>query len=61
MENWNIIKNGHSEDNTSDTSKPRNFNSLRGNFYYETLTLKLIEEESRCPNKVLWLFFTFFR
>ena len=61
MENWNIIKNGHREDNTSDTSKPLNVNSLRGNFYYETLTLKLIEEESRCPNKVLWLFFTFFR
>ena len=22
--------------------------SLRGNFYYETVTLKLIEEESQC-------------
>ena len=28
MENWNIIKNGHSEDNTSDTSKPGDFNIL---------------------------------
>ena len=42
-------------------SKPGNFNSLRGNFYYETVTLKLIEEESWCQNKVLWLFFTSFR
>ena len=28
MENWNVIKNGHSEDGTFDTSKPRNINSL---------------------------------
>ena len=51
------------EDYTFDTSKPGNFlrNSLRGNFYCETVTLQLIEEESRCQNKVLWLFFTSFR
>ena len=28
-----------------DTSKSRNFNSLRGNFYHDTVTLNLIEEE----------------
>ena len=51
------------EDYTFDTSKPENFlrNSLRGNFYCETVTLQLIEEESQCQNKVLWLFFTSFR
>ena len=27
----------YSKDDTFDTSKPGNFNSLRGNFYYETL------------------------
>ena len=27
----------YSKDDTSDTSKPGNFNSLWGNFYYETL------------------------
>ena len=51
----------YSEDNTFDTSKPGHFNNLRGYFYYETVTLKLIEEESQCKNKVLWLFFTSFR
>ena len=50
-----------SEDVTFDTSKPGNFDSLRDNFYYETVILKLIEEESPRQNKVLWLFFTFFR
>ena len=35
--------------------------SLRGNFYYETVTLKLIEEESQCQNKKLLFFFTSFR
>ena len=34
----------YSEDDTFDTSKPGNFDSLSGNFYYETVTLKLIEE-----------------
>ena len=43
LENWNI-ENGDSEDETFDTSKPGNFDSLSGNFYYETVTLKLIEE-----------------
>ena len=38
----------YSEDDTFGTSKPGNFNGLRGNFYYETVTLKLIEEESQC-------------
>ena len=42
---------------TMDTSKPGNFNNLIGNFYYETVTLKLIQEESQCQNRVLWLFF----
>ena len=51
----------YSEDDTFDTSKPGNFNGLRGNFYYETVTLKLIEEESQCQNKALWRFFTSFR
>ena len=46
------------EDDTFDTSKPENFNSLRGNFYYETVTLKLIEEENQYQNKVLWCFLT---
>ena len=51
----------YSEDDIFDTSKPGNFNSLRCKFYYETVTLKLIEKESQYQNKVLWLFFTFFR
>ena len=46
MENWNVIKNGHSEDYAFDTSEPRNINSLTFwevyNFYYETITLKVI-------------------
>ena len=61
IENWHNIRNGHSENDLFDTSKPRNFNSLRGKFYYETVTLKLDEEENQCQNKVLWLFFTSFR
>ena len=28
MENWNVIKNGHNEDDTLDTNKPGNLNSL---------------------------------
>ena len=56
-----MVKKGHSEDNKSDTSKLRNFSSLRGNFYYKTLTLKMIGEENWYQNKVLWLFLTFFR
>ena len=51
----------YSEDDIFDTSKPGNFNSLRCKFYYETVTLKLIEKESQYQNKVLWLSFTFFR
>ena len=43
-----------SKDDIFDTSKTGNFNSLRGNFYYETVTLKLIEEDSQFQNKVLW-------
>ena len=50
----------YSETDTFDTSKPGNCNSLRGHFYYETVTLKLNEEESQCQNKVLRLFFTSF-
>ena len=46
---------------TFDTSKPGKFNSLRGHFYYETVTSKLIEGESQCQNKVMWLFFISFR
>ena len=58
MKNWNIIKNGQIVNlYTMDTSKPGNFNNLIGNFYYETVTLKLIQEESQCQNRVLWLFF----
>ena len=45
METWNIIKNGHSKDDSFHTSKSRNFNSLRGNFCYDTGNLNLIEEE----------------
>ena len=48
----------HCEDDTFNTSKPENCNSLIGSFYYETVTLKLIEEESQCQNKVSCLFFT---
>ena len=40
-----------SEDDTFGTTKPGNFNCQRGNFYYETVTLKLIEEESQCEKK----------
>ena len=61
METWDIIKNGHSENDSFHTSKSVNLNSLRCNFYYGTVALNLIEEESQCPNKMLWLFFTFFR
>ena len=45
----------------NDASQTGNFNSLRGNFYYETVTLILIKEENQCQNKVLQLFFTSFR
>ena len=41
------------------SSKPGYFNSLRGNFYCETVTMKLIEEKSQCQNKVLRLFLIF--
>ena len=41
------------------SSKPGYFNSLRGNFYCESVTMKLIEEKSQCQNKVLRLFLTF--
>ena len=44
METWNIIKIGHSEVDSFHTSKSGNFNSLRGNSYYDTVTLNLIEE-----------------
>ena len=51
-ENWAIInKNGHS---TFHTGKPGDFNSLREEIwlmYYDTVTLKLIENESQCPKK----------
>ena len=40
LENWNIIKNGHSEDYTSDTSKPGNFNGLGGNLKLPPKLLK---------------------
>ena len=43
----------YSKDDTFDTSKPGNFNCLRRNFYYETVTLRMIEEESQCQIKVL--------
>ena len=45
-ENWDIInKNGHS---TFHTGKPVNFNNIREWFelYYDTVTLKLIEDVS---------------
>ena len=50
----------YSEGDTFDTRKLVNFNNLRGYLYYETATLKLIEKESPCQNKVLWLYFTSF-
>ena len=38
----------------------KNFN--RGNFYYKTVTLKLIEEESQCQKSAYFcLFFTSIR
>ena len=40
LENWNIIKNWHSEHYTSDTSKPGNFNGLRGNLKLPPKLLK---------------------
>ena len=51
----------YSADGRFDTSKPGYCNSLKSNFFYETIILRLIEEESQCINKVLWLFFTSFR
>ena len=51
----------YSADSRFDTSKAGYCNSLKSNFFYETVALKLIEEESQCINKVLWLFFTSFR
>ena len=36
MENRNITKSGHSEDDTSDSSKLGNFYSLGRNFYLKT-------------------------
>ena len=47
------IKNGHSEDGSFHTRKSGNYNSLRGNLYYNSVTSKLIEEEIQCQNKVL--------
>ena len=40
MENQNIIKNGHSEDDTSDTSKPVNSKNLRDNLELASKLLK---------------------
>ena len=34
------------------TSKPGSFKSLRRNFYYDTVTLKLIEEKIQCEKRV---------
>ena len=41
------------EDGSFHTRKSRNYNSLRGNLYYNSVTSKLIEEEIQCQNKVL--------
>ena len=43
----------YSADSRFDTSKAGYCNSLKSNFFYETVALKLIEEESQCINKVL--------
>ena len=40
MENQNIIKNGHSEDDSSDTSKPVNSKNLRDNLELASKLLK---------------------
>ena len=58
---WNIRKNGHSEDNKFyHSGKIENFKE--SNFYYESVTLKLIEVKRKFnAKKVLWLFFTSFR
>ena len=40
MENQNIIKNGHSEDDTSDNSKPVNPKNLRNNLELPSKLLK---------------------
>ena len=40
METWNIVKNRHHSMDSFHTSKPGNFNSLRVNFYYDSVTLK---------------------
>ena len=45
-----MVKHGYS---TFPTSKPRNFNSLREEIYIMTLTMKLIEEETRCQKSVV--------
>ena len=46
----------YSGDDTFETSKPGNSNSLRGSLYYETVSLKLIEEETQCQKKVCGYF-----
>ena len=51
MENWKIIKNRHSEDDKFDTSKLGNVKDLRGNLYFEIITLKLINGERHIENK----------
>ena len=47
---WDIIKNGHSKDETFHTSNPENFK--RGNFFYGSVNLKLTSEESQCQKKL---------
>ena len=37
-----------SEDGILDTIKTGNLNGLKSNFYYDTVTMKLIEEETQC-------------
>ena len=38
----------YTEYDTFDTIKPGNFSSLKSNFYYETVTLKLNEKDGQC-------------
>ena len=61
METLEIIKIGHSEDDTCHAIASKT-GSFKSNFYYEGVTFKLIEMKRKVNAKrVLWLFLSSFR
>ena len=57
-----MMKNGHSEDDTFHTLATSETENFKSNFYYVSVTLKLIKVKRKvCAKRMLWLFSTSFR